>query len=94
MVSVFGDLHCSRNFLYTFVTLNTMLQITKKVSTKQKAMITVYHRFLCTQSHLYIHHCIVKCTVCLLLLFTVLKTIAFSTSHFTYLLSRPPVELV
>lgn len=39
-----------------------------------KAMLTVYHRFLCTQSHLYyIHHCIVKCTVCPLLLFTVLK---------------------
>lgn len=39
-----------------------------KVSTKQKAdkaMLTIYHRFLCTQSHLYSKcHCLVSCTVC------------------------------
>lgn len=51
-----------------------------EVSTQQKAdkaMLTVSHRFLCTQSHLYyIHHCIVKCTVCPLL-FTITKPLHF-----------------
>lgn len=69
-----------------------------KVSTQQKAdkaMLTVCHRFLCTQSHLYYnYHCIVKSTVCPLLLFTVKKPFAFSTSHFTYLPSRLPLQLV
>lgn len=100
----FAQIHNNQFFYNGFI---TFIQICcfkhhvaayMKVSTQQKAdkaMLTVYHRFLCTQSHLYYNYlCIVKSTVCLSLLFTVKKPFAFSTSHFTYLLFRLLLQLV